>query len=220
AQEIQNEIKVNEDEIDKKTVELETISKSELNDLKAAIEDAEEQIDNLTQSKVDDVDNAKDYEELKKEYEDLKTKSQQRKQKVEELLNYKADKPEFANQIAELEQERTDADTQIKQLMEYLNDNDFNSKNINDLIKFFEKNKQEIDKRINIYKRLSIANAIAEDIKKEIGELEKSTVKDPEDEELKTQLNNKMKTLNKLSEEIEDLIAKVFQKEIELELNL
>ncbi|MGX9372755.1 hypothetical protein [Mycoplasma sp. 3398] len=220
AQEIQNEIKVNEDEIDKKIVELEIISKSELNDLEATIEDADEQIDNLTQSKADDVDNAKDYEELKKEYEDLKTKSQQRKQKVEELLNYKADKPEFANQIAELEQERTDADTQIKQLMEYLNDNDFNNKNINDLIKVFEKNKQEIDKRINIYKHLSIANAIVEDIKKEIEKLEKSPNKDPEDEELKTQLNNKMKTLNKLSEEIEDLIAKVFQKEIELELNL
>ncbi|MGX9339140.1 MULTISPECIES: hypothetical protein [unclassified Mycoplasma] len=79
AQKIQNEIKVNEEKIDKKTVELETISKSELNDLEAVIEDADEQIDNLTQSKADDADNAKEYEALIKEYEDLKTKSKQKK---------------------------------------------------------------------------------------------------------------------------------------------
>ncbi|MGX9339134.1 hypothetical protein ACWXVO_00100 [Mycoplasma sp. 1890] len=215
AQKIQNEIKINEDEIDKKIVELETISKSELNDLKLAIEDAEEQIENLTQSKVDDPDNAQEYEELKKEYEDLKTESQQRKQKVEELLNYKVDKSEFPKQIAELEQERTDVIAQIEQIKMDLQEEIIDKKNAEELIKIFEENKSEINKRIDLYKNLSVSNLIIEDIDNQIAELMKKS--DPLAKEKLEKLNKKKDLLYKLRKEIKELIDKISQEQLQLE---
>ncbi|MGX9364127.1 hypothetical protein ACWXVQ_01660 [Mycoplasma sp. 527] len=203
----------------KKSNQLQIISKSELNDLNEIIEDAKEQIANLSENKAD-VDNASEYETLIKEYEDLKTKNEQRKTKVEELLNYKPDKSEFPSQIAELEQEKTDANTQVEQIKMDLQEKIIDKKNAEELIKIFEKNEIEIDERIDLYKRLSVANLVIKYIDNQIEGLMKnktiSSTNDDSNETLSMELKQKKDNLYRLREKIKDLIAKVFQEEIEI----
>ncbi|MGX9339141.1 hypothetical protein ACT1UH_03090 [Mycoplasma sp. 332] len=203
----------------KKSNQLQIISKSELNDLNEIIEDAKEQIANLSENKAD-VDNASEYEALIKEYEDLKTKNEQRKTKVEELLNYKPDKSEFPSQIAELEQEKTDANTQVEQIKMDLQEKIIDKKNAEELIKIFEKNEIEIDERIDLYKRLSVANLVIKYIDNQIEGLMKnktiSSTNDDSNETLSMELKQKKDNLYRLREKIKDLIAKVFQEEIEI----
>ncbi|MGX9340167.1 coiled-coil domain-containing protein, partial [Mycoplasma sp. 2261] len=217
AQKIQNEIKVKEDEIDKKIVELKAISKSELNDLEATIEDAEEQIKYLNEEKTSDMSNVETYDKLIKDFMDIKSEAKKRQEEVKKLLVYNSNDQEFSNLIKDLEQEKVDADLEINDLKELLKDDSVDKKSVNDLVKIFEDNKKEIDKKIDLYKNLSIANSFIVDIDNQIEQLMKKMDDMPDKEELKNELTKKKNLLFELRKEIKELIDKISQEQLQLE---
>ncbi|MGX9395046.1 hypothetical protein ACWXVP_01470 [Mycoplasma sp. 1781] len=102
--------------------------------------------------------------------------------------------------------------------MELKKEEQNNSFDIDNLIKTFEEYKKQIDKRIALFKDLSLANSVIMNIDDQLEQIMTKNSQNSEDMELSLELNNRKTKLTTLREQIKDLLANIFQQEEQLSL--